>query len=50
MLKIKTLHHVSLPVSDLKRAEQFYDSILGLLKIERPPFDFEGAWFQLGDR
>ena len=50
MLKIETLHHVSLPVSDLKRAEQFYESILGLEKIERPPFDFDGAWFQLGDR
>ena len=50
MLKIETLHHVSLPVSDLKRAEQFYESILGLEKIERPPFDFEGAWYQLGDR
>ena len=50
MLKIEILHHVSLPVSDLKRAEQFYESILGLEKIERPPFDFEGAWYQLGDR
>ena len=50
MLKIQTLHHVSLPVSDLKRAEQFYESIMGLEKIERPPFDFEGAWYQLGDR
>ena len=50
MLKIETLHHVSLPVSDLKRAEEFYESILELKKIERPPFDFEGAWYQLGDR
>ena len=50
MLKIETLHHVSLPVSDLKRAKQFYESILGLEKIKRPPFDFEGAWYQLGDR
>ena len=50
MIKIETLHHVSLPVSDLKRAGQFYESILGLEKIERPPFDFDGAWYQLGDR
>ena len=50
MLKIETLHHVSLPVSDLKRAQEFYESILVLEKIERPPFDFEGAWYQLGDR
>ena len=50
MFKIETIHHVSLPVSDRKRAEQFYESILGLAKIERPPFDFDGAWYQLGDR
>ena len=50
MLKIEILHHVSLPVSDLKRAQEFYESILELEKIERPPFDFEGAWYQLGDR
>jgi len=50
MLKIETLHHVSLPVSDLKRAQEFYESILELKEIERPPFDFEGAWYQLGDR
>jgi len=50
MFKIETIHHVSLPVSDRKRAEQFYESILGLVKIERPPFDFDGAWYQMGDR
>ena len=50
MFRIETLHHVSLPVSDLKRSEEFYESILELEKIERPPFDFEGAWYQLGDR
>src|SRR6185503_19986951 len=50
MLKLETLHHVSLPLSDLKRAKQFYESILGLEKIKRLPFDFQGAWYQLGDR
>ena len=50
MFRIETLHHVSLPVSDLKRAEEFYGSILELEKIGRPPFDFEGAWYRLGDR
>jgi glyoxylase I family protein len=43
------LHHVSLPVTDLERSKQFYDRILGLREIERPPFDFPGAWYAVGD-
>ena len=50
MLKIQTIHHVSLPVKNIEVSEEFYGEILELKKIKRPPFDFEGAWFQLGDR
>jgi glyoxylase I family protein len=46
---IETIHHVSLPVTDVERSKRFYREILGLREIERPPFDFPGAWFQLGD-
>jgi glyoxylase I family protein len=49
-MNIETIHHVSLPVTDLDRSKQFYRDILGLAEIPRPPFDFPGAWFQLGDR
>jgi len=45
---IEALHHVSLVVSDLERSRQFYREILGLNEIERPPFPFPGAWFNLG--
>ena len=48
MITTKTLHHVSLPVTDLDRSRQFYSEILGLQEIERPPFNFPGAWFQVG--
>src|SRR5688572_1821298 len=50
MLQIQTIHHVSLPVSDIARARAFYTDVLGLVEIDRPAFDFRGAWFQVGDR
>ena len=49
-LEVETLHHVSLPVRRLAASERFYEEVLGLEKIERPPFKFEGAWYGLGDR
>ena len=51
MLKTGALHHVSLPVSDIDKARAFYGEVLGLEEdTSRPEFDFEGAWFKLGDR
>lgn len=50
MLGIETLHHVSVAVTDLERAKRFYSEVLGLAELERPAFDFPGAWYGLGDR
>jgi len=51
MLEIQTLHHVSLPVSDLARAREFYGTVLGLQEdTNRPAFTFDGAWYHVGDR
>jgi catechol 2,3-dioxygenase-like lactoylglutathione lyase family enzyme len=50
MLQIETIHHVSLPVTDLARAKSFYSDVLELEEIARPAFDFPGAWYQIGDR
>jgi catechol 2,3-dioxygenase-like lactoylglutathione lyase family enzyme len=48
--ELETLHHVSIPVTDLEAARRFYGEILGLQEIERPAFDFGGAWYRLGGR
>ncbi len=47
-MEIAAIHHVSLTVTDLERSRAFYRDILGLPEIARPPFDFPGAWFQVG--
>lgn len=47
---IETLHHVSIAVTDLERAKRFYGGVLGLEELDRPRFDFPGAWYALGDR
>lgn len=47
MIQYKCLHHVSLSVTDLQRAKAFYGEILCLKEIERPNFDFPGAWYDI---
>ena len=50
MLANSELHHVSIVVSDIAAAKAFYGGLLGLRELRRPAFDFEGAWYALGDR
>ena len=50
MIVVETLHHVSINVTDLVRARQFYGTVFGLRELPRPDFDFDGAWYALGDR
>lgn len=47
MIQYKELHHVSLTVTDLERAKHFYSNILCLKEIQRPDFDFPGAWYEI---
>jgi lactoylglutathione lyase len=42
--------HIALHVKDVSASVQFYQNILGLELLPRPKFDFEGAWFLVGDR
>jgi catechol 2,3-dioxygenase-like lactoylglutathione lyase family enzyme len=47
LIKYKCLHHVSLNVTDLGKAKDFYGKTLGLKEIPRPDFDFPGAWYEI---
>lgn len=49
MISIEQLHHVSLLVRDVEKARAFYRDILSLKEMERPAFDFPGAWFRVGN-
>jgi catechol 2,3-dioxygenase-like lactoylglutathione lyase family enzyme len=46
-MDIQALHHVTLTATDLDRSRRFYREVLGLRQIERPPFPFAGAWFEV---
>jgi len=46
-MQIQALHHVTLTATDLERSRRFYREILGLREVERPPFPFPGAWFEV---
>lgn len=41
---VQDLHHVSINVTDVERAVSFYADVLGLQRLPRPDFDFDGAW------
>ncbi len=49
MIKILDLNHVALGVSDVPRSIRFYEEVVCLKQKPRPAFDFDGAWFALGD-
>ncbi|MCP3764333.1 VOC family protein [Domibacillus sp. A3M-37] len=50
MIQYEQLHHVGLNVTDIDRSKEFYGDILGLTELARPPFDFEGAWYAVGNQ
>jgi catechol 2,3-dioxygenase-like lactoylglutathione lyase family enzyme len=48
MSLFKQLTHVSVTVTDVARAREFYSNVLGFEEIARPAFDFPGIWYSLG--
>ncbi len=47
-MKIHQLDHVALHVADVDTSVVFYRDVLNLPRMDRPAFDFPGAWFRLG--
>jgi catechol 2,3-dioxygenase-like lactoylglutathione lyase family enzyme len=47
-MKILELNHVAIHVADVGRSVEFFRRVLRLEQIERPAFNFPGAWFRLG--
>ena len=45
----KSVHHISFAVSDLDRARDFYEEILGLEVIPRPEIGLPGTWYRAGN-
>ncbi len=43
-LPIQRLHHISLVTRDTDASKAFYRNVLGFRELERPPFNFRGAW------
>lgn len=46
--RVVELNHVALHVADLAASRRFYGELMGFAPMERPAFDFAGAWFRLG--
>ena len=42
------LHHVALVSTDPERSAEFYQTIFGLERLDRPPFKIEGVWLGCG--
>ena len=47
-MQARQLNHVALHVADVEESVEFYRDGLKLPPMDRPAFDFPGAWFRLG--
>src|ERR1700733_5510886 len=47
-MAIVALHHVTVVASDVERSAAFYERVLGLKRMARPPFKSDGLWYGVG--
>ncbi len=48
-ISISGFHHAGFLVTDVERAADFYENILGLKPLPRPELGFPGRWYDLGN-
>lgn len=49
-ITVKALNHAGVFVKDFEKSTNFYERILGLKKLPRPPFPgMSGAWYGVGE-
>jgi glyoxylase I family protein len=49
MVKVTTINHVAINVSDVDKAREFYEKVIGLKKIPRPKINIPGEWYGVGE-
>ena len=42
------LHHLAIKTADVSATAAFWNNVLGSRTVDRPDFDFPGAWLQFG--
>ncbi|QDT05601.1 fosfomycin resistance protein FosB [Rubripirellula lacrimiformis] len=47
-MQVRRLDHIALHVADVPTSVAFYRDTMKLPQMDRPAFDFPGAWFRLG--
>jgi glyoxylase I family protein len=47
-ITISGFHHAGFLVTDVERAAEFYEGVLGLRLLPRPDLGFAGRWYDLG--
>ena len=48
-ITISGFHHAGFLVTDVERAAEFYEKILGLKALQRPDLGFPGRWYDLNN-
>jgi glyoxylase I family protein len=48
-ITISGFHHAGFLVTDVERAAEFYEKVLGLPLLPRPDLGFPGRWYDLGN-
>jgi catechol 2,3-dioxygenase-like lactoylglutathione lyase family enzyme len=49
MVKTKAFNHAAVRVTDVAKATEFYEKVIGLKRLPRPDFPFGGAWYGIGN-